>query len=275
MRYLLSSLFVAAVLLGNAFGARAQTEITLLAPGPIRGPLDKLIPGFESKTGDKVKVTYGAGSRDTPPYGTRQLVARGQGLDVSIIFAPYPQAVSSGNVDPKSATTITRILLGVTVKQGASKPDISTPAAVKKMLMDAKSIAIVDPAQGTLGGEAMEALKKLGMTDQVKPKLKTFEGSGQAEDAVAKSEAELFLGPQVSDNLRPGVELVGALPHSVSTPTDVVGYVSTKAKDPKAAKALLRYLRSPEAEAAYKAARMEVLAARALEKNEPRKEPVR
>jgi molybdate transport system substrate-binding protein len=251
------SVFGIALLLGSSCGARAQTEITLLAPGPIRGPLDKVIPGFESKTGDKVKVTYGQGSRDTPPYGTRQLVARGQGLDVSIIFAPYPQAVDSGNVAPKSATTLMRILLGVTVKKGAPKPDISTPAAVKKTLLAAKSIVIVDPAQGTLGGEAMDALKKLGLAEEVKPKMKIVEGSGQAEDAVAKGEVELFLGPQVSDTLREGVELVGGLPHAVSTPTDVVGYVSSKARDPKTAKALLQYLKSPEAEAAYKAARME------------------
>ncbi len=257
MKSLFWSVFGIALLLGSSCGARAQTEITLLAPGPIRGPLDKVIPGFESKTGDKVKVTYGQGSRDTPPYGTRQLVARGQGLDVSIIFAPYPQAVASGNVDPKSATTLMRILLGVTVKKGAPKPDISTPAAVKKTLLAAKSIVIVDPAQGTLGGEAMDALKKLGLAEEVKPKMKIVEGSGQAEDAVAKGEVELFLGPQVSDTLREGVELVGGLPHAVSTPTDVVGYVSSKARDPKAAKALLQYLKSPEAEAAYKAARME------------------
>ena len=257
MKSLFWSVFGIALLLGSSCGARAQTEITLLAPGPIRGPLDKVIPGFESKTGDKVKVTYGQGSRDTPPYGTRQLVARGQGLDVSIIFAPYPQAVSSGNVDPKSATTLMRILLGVTVKKGAPKPDISTPAVVKKTLLAAKSMVIVDPAQGTLGGEAMDALKKLGLAEEVKPKMKIVEGSGQAEDAVAKGEVELFLGPQVSDTLREGVELVGGLPHAVSTQTDVVGYVSSKARDPKAAKALLQYLKSPEAEAAYKAARME------------------
>ena len=258
VQHLLSSFLLAAILLGNSYAARAQAEITLLAPGPLgRETIDKLVAGFESKTGYKVKVTYGQGSRDTPPYGTRQLVARGQAQDVSIIFAPYPQAVSSGNVDPKSATTLARILLGITVKKGAPNPDISTPAAVKKALLASKSIVIVDPAQGTLGGEAMDALKKLGLAGEVKPKMKIVEGSGQAEDAVAKGEAELFIGPQVSDRLRDGVELVGALPHSVSTPVDAVGYVSTKAKDPKAAKALVAYLRSPEAEAAYKAAGME------------------
>ena len=98
MKYLFSSIVVVLLLLGHSQRAGAQVEITLLAPGPIRGPLDKLIPGFESKTGDKVKVTYAGGSKDTPPYGTRQLVARGQALDVSIIFAPYPPALASGTV---------------------------------------------------------------------------------------------------------------------------------------------------------------------------------
>jgi molybdate transport system substrate-binding protein len=258
VKYLLSALVVGSLLLGNLSTAHAQTEITLLAPGPLgRETMDKLIAAFENKTGDKVKVTYGQGSRDTPPYGTRQLVARGQALDVSIIFAPYPQAVASGNVDPKSATLLARLLLGISVKKGAPKPDISTPSAVKKTLLAARSIVIVDPAQGTLGGEAMEALKKLGLVDQVKPKIKTVEGSQEAEAMVAKGEAELFIGPQASDKLREGVDLVGALPHGAATPVDAVGYVSTKAKDPKAAKALLAYLRSPQAEAAYQAAGME------------------
>jgi molybdate transport system substrate-binding protein len=258
VKYLLASVAIAGLLLGSSQAAGAQTEITLLAPGPLgRENIDKLVAKFEKKTGDKVKVTYGSGSRDTPPYGTRQLVARGQAQDVSIIFAPYPQAVSSGNVDPKSATTLARIVLGLTVKKGAPKPDVSSAAAVKKTLLAAKSIVIVDPAQGTLGGEAMDALKKLGLAEQVKPKMKIVPGSGEAEDAVAKGEAEIFIGPQVSDKLREGVDLVGGLPRAVSTPVDAVGYVSAKAKDPKAAKALLQYLASPEAEAMYKAAGMQ------------------
>lgn len=258
MKFWVSSIVVAALLLGNAYAARGQTEITLLVPGPMgRETMDKLIAGFESKTGDEVKVTYGQGSRDTPPYGTRQLVARGQALDVSIIFAPYPPVVASGNVEPKSATPLARIVLGLTVQKGASKPDISTTAAVKRTLLAAKSIVIVDPSTGTLGGQAMDSLKKLGLVQQVKPKLKTVEGSQEAEAMVAKGEAELFIGPEVSDRLREGVDLAGALPRGASTPIDVVGYVSTKAKDPKAAKALLQYLASPEAEAAYKAARLE------------------
>lgn len=251
MKHLLSSFVLVALALGISSAARAQGEINLLAPGPIKEPLDKLLANFQSKTGTHVKVTYAGG------VPSRQQVAAGKGLDVDILFAPFPDVLKTGNIDPKSATVVARVRLALAVKKGAPKPDISTPAAVKRTLLAAKSIVIVDPAQGTLGGEAMDALKKLGLAEQVKPKMKIVEGSQEAEAAVAKGEVELFLGPQVSDTLRDGVDLVGGLPRGVSTPVDAVGFVSTKAKDPKAAKALLQYLKSPEAEAAYKAARME------------------
>jgi molybdate transport system substrate-binding protein len=249
VKYLLSFVVVVAVLLGSSYGARAQTEITLLVPGPMgRETMPKVVAGFESKTGNKVKMTFAVGSRDVEPYGTKQLVARGQGSDVSIMFAPFPEALASGNVVRGSATTLARLVLGLSVRKGAPKPDISSAAAVKRALLEAKAIAIIEPAQGTLGHQAMEVLQKLGIADQVQPKIKL--GGAQP---VAKGEADIFLGPEVSDNVPDGIDVVGAVPRSIATPVEIVGFVSAHAKDPKAAKALLQYLKSPEAEALYKA----------------------
>ena len=81
----------------------------------------------------------------------------------------------------------------------------------------------------------MEALKKLGIADQVQAKLKAVGESREAEEAVAKGETDLFLGPELSDKLVDGIDLVGGLPKRASTPIDVVGFVSTHATDPKAA----------------------------------------
>ena len=93
MKYLLSPVVVVAILLCNSYCARAQTEVTLLVPGPMgRETMPKVIAGFENKTGDKVKMTFAVGSRDVEPYGTKQLVARGRESDVSIMFAPFPAA---------------------------------------------------------------------------------------------------------------------------------------------------------------------------------------
>ena len=79
-----SAMFVIVLVLGGWTSARAQGEITLLAVGPMRAPTAKIVANFEAKTGHKVKVTYGNGAE------TRRTVAKGQGLDVSLIIAPLP-----------------------------------------------------------------------------------------------------------------------------------------------------------------------------------------
>ncbi len=131
VKYLLSLIAVGALLLGISSSACAQTEVSLLVPNPFRGSLDKLVPGFESKTGYKVTVTHGRG------LGTREQVARGEMFDVSILLPPYPEALASGNIDPQSATTLARLTLAVGVKKGAPQPDISTAGALKQALLAA------------------------------------------------------------------------------------------------------------------------------------------
>jgi molybdate transport system substrate-binding protein len=251
VKYLLLSVTIVTLLLGIPYSACAQSEITLLAPGPIREPLDKLIAGFEGNTDYKVKVTYGTG------VSTRQDVASGKGLDVSIMFSPFPQAAASGNVVRNSATVLARLRLAVAVKRGAPKPDISNTEAVKRMLTAAKSIITVDPEQGSVGGAALAALQKVGMSDQVRPKLKFVRGGGEVQTSVANGETEIALGPYVSDMRNPGLDVVGPLPPDVATPVDVTGFISTHAKDAAACKALLDYLSSPNAAPIYKEARME------------------
>jgi molybdate transport system substrate-binding protein len=251
VKYLLSSVAIVTLLFGNSYSACAQTEVTLLAPGPIKEPLDKLIAGFEGKTKYKVKVTYGTG------VSTRQQVARGEGLDVSIMFSPFPEAVASGNVVRNSATILARLRLAIAVRKGAPRPDISTPEAVKRMLTAAKSIITVDPEQGSVGGAALAALQKLGMSDQVRPKLKFVRGGGEVQTSVANGETEIALGPYVSDMRNPGLDVVGPLPPEVAPAVAVTGFVSIHAKDPAGCKALLDYLASPGSAAIYKEARME------------------
>ena len=87
-----------------------------------------------------------------------------QALDVSLLFAPFPEALKTGNIDPKSATVIGRLRLAIGVRKGAPKPDISTPDAVRRMLRNAKSIVSVDPEQGSVGGAVLLTLDKLGIT---------------------------------------------------------------------------------------------------------------
>ena len=250
MKHLVSLFLAVALVLGLSATVRAQNEITLLAPGPIREPLDKLLAGFQTKTGTRVKVTYAGG------VPTRKQVASGKGLDVDLLFAPFQEVLKTGNIIPGSATVVARVRLALAVKKGAPKPDISTPAAVKKTLLDAKSITSVDPEQGSVGGIAQAALDKLGIADQVKPKLKWVATGGVVQDLVAKGDVEIALGPYLSDMNNPGVDVVGALPPGASTPVDITGFLSNSLKDTKTAKALVAYLKSSEAAPVWKEAKM-------------------
>ena len=94
MKHLFSFLIVAALALGISSSALAQGEINLLAPGPIREPLDKLISMYQTKTGSKVKVTYAGG------VPSRKQVADGKGLDVDLLFAPFQDVLKTGNIVP-------------------------------------------------------------------------------------------------------------------------------------------------------------------------------
>jgi molybdate transport system substrate-binding protein len=250
MKYLLSSAVVV-LALGNSYSTRAQSEVTLVAPGGIRAAIEQIIPDFERKTGDQVKATFGSGG------GTKQQVVRGEAFDVPIVQPPYADVLASGNVVASSATPLASVAVGVAVRQGTPKPDISTPEAVRRMLLAAKSISYPDGAGGAAAGVSFdETLKKLGIAEQMQPKIKRAQGGAGAMALVAKGEVDIGL-TFLSEMKEPGIDVVGPLPREVSTPTALVGFVSSHAKDPAAAKALLDYLSSPDAAAVYKAQGMQ------------------
>ncbi len=260
MRRFLLSVFAFAFVFAIPGGACAQTEVTLIAPGGIRAPIEQLIPAFEKKMGYTVKATFGSGG------GSKQQVVRGDAFDVPIVQPPYPDVIASGNVVESTATPLAAVAVGIAVKKGAPQPDISDAEAVKKMLLSAKSIVCPDAATGAAAGVTINAmLKKLGIDEQVEPKLRRVRGTGpggagggtMVSGMVAKGEAEIGM-TFVSEMTDPGIDIVGTLPESVSPRTTLVGFISTHAKNPEAAKALLMYLSSPEAAPAYKAARMEL-----------------
>jgi molybdate transport system substrate-binding protein len=259
MRRFLHSVFAVAFVLSVSSIARAQTEVTLIAPGGIRAPIEQLIPGFEKKTGYKVNATFGSGG------GTKQQVVRGEVFDVPIVQPPYPDVIASGNVVESTATPLASVAVGVAVKKGAPKPDISSTEAVKKMLLSAKSIVCPDGATGAAAGVSInEMLKRLGIDDQIEPKLTRPHGNGPGgagggavvSSMVGKGEVEIGM-TFISEMNDPGIDIVGPLPRDVLPWTTLVGFLSTHAKNPEAAKALLKYLSSPEAAAAYKAAGMQ------------------
>ena len=247
MKYLLSSAIVALTFC-HLSSAQAD-EVTLVAPGGIRVAMEKLIPAFEQKTGHKVTATFGSGG------GTRQKVVSDEPFDLAIVQPPLQEVLASGHVVAGSETPLATIAVAVAVRKGASEPDISTPEAVKRMLLAAKAISYSDGATGNVAGVSIdETLKKLGIAEQMKPKIKR--GPGGAMALVAKDEVDIGLA-FLSEITDPGVEVVGPLPREISTPTPLVGFLSARAKAPEAAKAFLTYLSSSDAATVYKACGMQ------------------
>ena len=249
MKQLISS----AILASMVFGVQAVSadEVTLIAPGGMRCPVDLMKPGFEKKTGHVLKATIGAGG------ATHKQVVQGAPFDVPVVQPPYKDVIDSGNVVPNTETPLATVAIVVVVKKGDKKPDISTADAVKRMLLSAKAISYPDGAGG-LGGAAGVSFdntqKKLGIYDQIQPKVKRMQGVALLELLKRGDIAyAITFSSEVND---PGVEVVGQLPRDISTPTALVGFISSHAKSPDAAKALLAYLSGPDGATAYKACAM-------------------
>jgi molybdate transport system substrate-binding protein len=232
--------------------ASAQNgEVVLIAPGGIREAMEQMIPGFEKKTGYKVKPIFGTG------LVTKKQVASGDDFDVAVVQPPYPAVIASGNALDSTATPLASSAVGVAVRKGAPAPDISTPEAVKRMLLDAKSIAYPGAAIGAAAGVSFdETLKRLGIFDQVRAKVKPSAGGKAAMVMAAKGEVEIGV-TFLSEMDVPGIDVVGPLPREISTATSFVGLISSHSKNPAGAKALLDYISSPAAMAVYKKNRME------------------
>ena len=119
--------------------------------------------------------------------GTKQQVARGEAFDVPIVQPPYPEVLDSGHVVAGSATPLASVAVGVAVRQGAPRPDISTPDAVKRTLLAAKSISYPNSAAGAAAGVSFEqTLKKPGIAELMEAKLKRSQGGAGAMAMVAR-----------------------------------------------------------------------------------------
>jgi molybdate transport system substrate-binding protein len=253
MKHWLSALAAITLVLVSAHGARAQAkpqeELTVSIVGRGDDGFKELIAQWEMKTGRKVMLTF-------PNFiASRDNIVKGEPFDVAIVEFPHDEAViASGNVVPGSATLVANGWMAVAVKKGAPKPDISTPAAVKRMLLNAKSIAYPDPDNGTgaSGVNVVDMLRRLGITEQVKAKSKLTRGGGAAMTMAANGEVEIGMTYHIGMYGNDKIDIVGTLPAEICPPAPLIGFVSSKTTHAAAAKELLTFLTAPEAAATYK-----------------------
>jgi molybdate transport system substrate-binding protein len=242
--HLICSIAVAA--LSVVANSAVAAEVTLIAPGGIRAAINQMIPAFERKTGHTVKAMFGSGG------GTKNQVIKGEAFDVPVVQPPVAPVIASGHVIAASETPLANVAVGLAVRSGAPKPDISNADAVKRLLLSAKAIAYPDAARGAAAGESFNAtLQMLGIAEAMKPKIKIAQGGAGAMQMLAKGEVDYGLTFISEIITEPGVEVVGPLPRDISPRTELIGFLSAHAKDPEAAKALLAYLSGPEAAKVY------------------------
>jgi molybdate transport system substrate-binding protein len=244
-------LFAVCSLMFISQSLRAQ-EVTLIAPGGMRCPIERLGPGFGRATGLTLNPTIGPGG------ATHRRVVQGDLFDVPVVQPPYQDVIASGHVDPASETPLATVALVVVIRKGDPAPDITSADGVKRMLLAAKAISYPDPAGG-LGGTAGvsfdETQKRLGIFDQVQPKVKRLPGVALLQ-MLNRGDIDVAV-TYASEITDPDVVVVGTLPREISTPTPLVGFVSAHAKAAGNARLLLKYLSSPDAAAAYRACAMQ------------------
>lgn len=221
-----------------------SAEIRVITSGAFTEAYKMLVPEFEKASGHKVISSFGASMGNAPDAIPTRL-ARGEAFDVIILAGPaLDQFIKEGKVMPGSRVDLVRSSIGFAVKSGAPKPDISTVAKLKQTLLDAKSIAYSASASGVYF--STQLVQKLGIADQVLPKSKRIL-SERVGTVVARGDAELGL-QQVSE-LVPiaGVDYIGPLPDEVQQATFFSAGIVTGAKEPEAARALIKFFTSAAA----------------------------
>jgi molybdate transport system substrate-binding protein len=236
---------VAAVLL-LALGTGAQAaEIKVLSSNAVKSVLEELAPQFEKATQNKIAFTF-----DTAAALKGQ-IEKGAAFDLAILTdGAIDDLIKQGKISGATRTALARSGAGVAVKKGAPKPDISTAEAFKRTLLAAKSIGFVE--QGATGIYLKSLLQRLGIADELKPKLKMLAAGVGAGGAVANGEVEIGI-TQIPEILPyAGAELVGPLPAEIQVYTDFAVGVGANAKEPEGAKALIKFLATPAAVAVTK-----------------------
>ena len=227
-------------------------EVKVLTAGAMKEVVLSVVPEFEKATGHKVTVM-----NDTVGALVKRIEG-GEAFDLAVLTPAAIDALAGkGKIAAGTRADLARVGVGVVVKEGAARPDISNGEAFKRTLLNAKSVAYIDPASGGSSGiYVARMLDKLGIADALKPKTKLKQG-GHVADLVVSGEAEIGIH-QISEILAvKGVTLVGPLPAEIQNYTTYAAGVGAGSRDGEAAKTLIKHLAGPTATAMLKARGME------------------
>jgi molybdate transport system substrate-binding protein len=219
-------------------------ELKVLAGGSMTGPLNELGPQFERASGHKLVIHF-----DSTPNLIK--LATSAPFDLGVVPVDvFKNAEAKARFASGPTTDIARVGYGVIVRAGAPKPDVSTPDALTKMLLDAKSVTFL-PASAA-GAYVSSVFERLGIAEAMKTKTVPQTSTGEIAKAVAKGDAEVgvFL---INVLMAPGVELAGPFPGDLQNDLVFTAAPAADTKEVEAAKAFIAFLKTPTAVAVIKA----------------------
>ena len=237
-------------------GIARAADVRVVSSGGFAAAYRTLAPEFEQTTGNHLITGWGPSMGNTAD-AVPQRLARQEPIDVAIMVGPaLNKLAEEGKIIPDSRVDLARSAIGIAIRSGAPKPDISTIDSLRTALLNAKSIAYSDSASGVY--VSTELFQRLGIADQVTTKSRMIPAEPVGL-VVARGEAEI--GFQQISELKPipGIELVGPLPDEVQKITIFSSGIVTGSKEPSAAKSLITFLASPAATKAITASGLEAI----------------
>jgi molybdate transport system substrate-binding protein len=227
-----------------------SAEIKVLSSIATREAYNELVPRFEQASGLKVSTTW-AGTTDI-----MKRMAVGEQHDLIIISSrELDELIKQGKVSAGSRVDLAKSGIGVAVRAGAPRPDISTTEALKRALLAAKTVGYTSGPSGVYMGSLIE---RMGIAAEIKPKFRSVPSGGTIGTIIANGECEIGF-QQVSELVHiKGVDMIGPLPADVQYVTIFSSGIQAGATNPDGARALVRFLTAPAAQATIKAAGLQL-----------------
>ena len=224
-----------------------MAELVVFSTIGVRSAAEQLFAQFD-KASQKLAVTWG-----TAPMLVKR-IEDGDTADVVVLSRAGIDALQKLNkLVAGSDVTLASSGVGIAVKAGAPRPDISTPEALKRTLLAAKSIAYSEPSAGGASGVYFaKLLERMGIAEQMKPKTKYPPAGGFSANLLMTGEAELAVQQKPELLHVAGAEIVGLLPGDLNVVTEFAAAVMAGSKNSDAAKSLIKMLQSPDAVAVFR-----------------------
>jgi molybdate transport system substrate-binding protein len=236
------------IMLLTAAAAQA-VEINAFISTAIKAATDELLPPFERANGHVIRASYAPSGALIPRF------ERGEPVDIFLTDSTaIDELIKRGKILP-GRVDLVRTGIGIAVRKGAAKPDVSSPEALKRTLLAARSVGHAAPSGGSITAVHIQGVfQRLGIAAEMTPKVKLAAGgpNGRVSVLVSSGEAEIGL-QQVSELMsNPEVEVIGLLPRELQQITTYSAGIAASAKQPDVGRGLIRFLAAPEAAAVYK-----------------------